>query len=122
VPAGQEGAERRREGRQEVNEVPPQSNCTPTDPSLEYDLYEMVRLRVADVLKRRGYDPIEAERVALYMVEVSRPVANFLKVLTRISPPDDEEIVVAMGKVLDELPALEKARSLLLKDNREGLD
>ena len=105
-----------------MSEVPPQSDCTPTDPSLEYDLYEMVRLRVADVLKRRGHDRIEAERVALYLVEVSRPLANFLKVLTRISPPDDEEIVIAMGKVLDELPALEKARALLLKDNREGLD
>jgi hypothetical protein len=98
-----------------VSEVQPQSNSTPTDPSLEYDLYEMVRLRLAETLKRRGYDPIEAERVALYMVEVSRPVANFLKVLTRIKPPEDEEIVNAMGKVLDELPALEKARLLLLK-------
>ena len=98
-----------------MSEVPPQSNSTPTDPSLEYDLYEMVRLRLAETLKRRGYDPIEAERAALYMVEVSRPVANFLKVMTRIKPPEDEEIVSAMGKVLDELPALEKARLLLLK-------
>ena len=99
-----------------MSEAPPQSNCTPTDPSLEYDLYEMVRLRLADVLERRGYDRIEAERAALYMVEISRPVANFLKVLTRIKSPDDDEIIGALGKVIDEVQALEKMRSLLLKN------
>ena len=96
-------------------ETPTELRCTPTDPSLEYDLYEVVRVRVADALGRRGYARIEAERAALYMVEVSRPVALFLRVLTRVSPPEDEEISEALGKVLDELPALEKARLLLLK-------
>ena len=92
-----------------------ESSLTPTDPSLEYDLFEMVRLRLADLLARHGHDRIEAERVALYMVEASRPVSHFLKVMTSINLPDDEEIVEALGKVLDELPALEKARLLLLK-------
>jgi hypothetical protein len=98
-----------------MSESPTQSHCTPTDPSLEYDLFEMVRLRAADALERRGHDRIEAERAALYLVEVSRPVAHLLKALTRVSPPEDEEVVSAIGKVLDELPALEKARLLLLK-------
>ena len=98
-----------------MSERPPQSHCTPTDPSLEYDLYEVVRVGAADALSRRGYGEIEAERIALYLIEASRPVANFLKVLTRVSPPADDEIVSAIGKVLDELPALEKARLLLFK-------
>jgi hypothetical protein len=98
-----------------MSQKPPQSHCTPTDPSLEYDLYEVVRLRVAAALSRRGYGEMEAERLALYMVEAARPVANFLKVLTRDGTPEDGEVADAVGKVLDELPALEKARLLLLK-------
>ena len=89
--------------------------CTPTDPSLEFDIFEMVRLRLAEVLERRGHDQIEAERVALYVVQGTRPLSRFLKVLTRISPPEDEEIVAALSSVLDEAPALEKARHLLLR-------
>jgi hypothetical protein len=105
-----------------MSEKPPQSHCTPTDPSLEYDLYEMVRVRVAATLSRRGYGEMDAERAALYLVEASRPVANFLRVLTRVSPPEDEEVAEAIGKVLDELPALEKARLLLLKTEGGGQD
>lgn len=103
-------------------ESPGEIRCTPTDPSLEYDLYEVVRLRVAEALERRGYDRIEAERVALYFVEAARQVAHFLRVLSRIEPPDDEEVIASIGKVLDELPALEKARALLLKVGEEERD
>jgi hypothetical protein len=107
----------------EVSEKEPTAvSYTPTDPSLEYDLFEMVRLRLAGALERRGYGEIEAERIALYLVEVSRPVANFLRVLTRVRPPEDEEIVEALGKVLDEYKALEKARCLLLRAGEEGQD
>jgi hypothetical protein len=101
---------------------PTEVNCTPTDPSLEYDVFEMVRLRLAGALERRGYDEIEAERIALYLVEVSRPVSHFLRVLTRVRPPEDEEIVEALSKVLDEYEALEKARLLLLKVDEGSRD
>lgn len=102
--------------------TPTEVSCTPTDPSLEYDLFEVVRLRVAGALERRGYGEVEAERIALYLVEVSRPVSHFLKALTSAETPGDDEIIVALGKVLDEHEAVEKARRLLLRAGGEGRD
>lgn len=96
-------------------EGPAEVRCTPTDPSLEFDAFEAVRLRVVGALMRHGYERVESERIALYLVEVSRPVSHFLKVLTRDSPPGDDEVVDSLGKVVDVLPALGKAQQLLLK-------
>ena len=59
----------------------------PTDPSLEFDLFEVVRLRLAEALTRRDYDPLLAERIALRVVQGVRPASQFLKVLTRAEPP-----------------------------------
>ena len=100
-------------------EDPGEVRCTPTDPSLEFDVFEAIRARLADALMRRGYEMVQAERIALYMVEVSRPVSHFLKLLTEAAPPEDEEAVNALGKVIDEAPALEKARRLLLRIDRD---
>ena len=82
----------------------------------------MVRLRLADALERRGFGEIEAERIVLYLVEVSRPVSHFLRVLTRVKPAEDDEIIGALGMVLDEHEALEKARLLLLTVGDAGRD
>jgi hypothetical protein len=101
---------------------PTEVSYTPTDPSLEYDVFEMVRLRLAGALERRGYGEIEAERIALYLVEVSRPTSHFLRVLTRVKPAEDDEIIGSLGKVLDEHEALEKARLLLLRAGDVGRD
>jgi hypothetical protein len=100
-------------------ETPTEINYTPTDPSLEFDVFEAVRLRLADALTRRGYGPVEAERIALYVVEVSRPVSHLLKVLAGAVPPGDEEAVSALGKIIDEAPAMEKAQRLLLRIDQD---
>jgi hypothetical protein len=95
--------------------------CTPTDPSLEFDLFEVVRLRLAEALARRDYDPLEAERIALYVVRGVRPVSQFLKVLTREKAPGDDEIVDALTRALDEAATLMRAARLLLRaDEDEG--
>jgi hypothetical protein len=98
---------------EEVSEV----RCTPTDPSLEFDLFEVVRLRLAEALTRRGYEPIRAERIALRAVQGVRPVPQFLKVMTRAEPPGDEEIMDALTRTLDEAPALGEAARMLLADD-----
>lgn len=103
-------------------ESPPDLRCTPTDPSLKFDVFETDRRRVADALARRGYERVEAERAALYLVEVSRPVAHFVKVLTRDGRPDDEEVVNVSAKVIDALPALVKAQQVLLKVDSDARD
>lgn len=88
---------------------------TPTDPSIEFDLFEIVRLRLAEALTRRDYEPLEAERIALYTVKGVRPVSRFLKVLTKASDPSDEEVVDALTRMLDEAPAFARATRMLLK-------
>lgn len=92
-------------------------SCTPTDPSLEFDAFEAVRLRLANVLCARGYELVEAERIALYVVEISRPVAHLLNVLGVVNPPA-EDVLDALGKVIDEAPTLAKAQQLLLRIDR----
>jgi hypothetical protein len=91
--------------------------CTPTDPSLEFDLFEVVRLRLAEALTRRDYDPLLAERIALRVVQGVRPASQFLKVLTRAEPPGDEEVMDALIRTLGEAPALGEAARMLLGDD-----
>ena len=92
---------------------------TPTDPSMEFDLFEVVRVRLAEALARREYDPLEAERIALYVVKGVRPVSGFLKVLTRVETPGDDEIMKALTRTLDEAPAFVRAMRLLLRAGEE---
>lgn len=102
---------------EEINEV----RCTPTDPSLEFDLFEVVRLRLAEALTRRAYDPLESERIALYVVQGVRPISQFLKVLTRERTPGGDEIMDALTRMLDEAPTFARATRLLLRaDIDEG--
>ena len=93
--------------------------CTPTDPSLEFDLFEVVRLRLAEALTRNDYDPLLAERIALHVVQGVRPVSQFLKVLTRAEPPGDEEVLEALTRTLNEAPALGEAARMMLGDDEQ---
>lgn len=60
----------------------PQVRCTPTDPSIEFDIMEVVRLRLVEALTDDGRGLIEAERVALYIVGCARPFSGLLRVTT----------------------------------------
>lgn len=100
----------------------PESISTPTDPSLEFDVFETIRLRLAETLVRRGYDLVESERIALYVVEGARPISHFLKVLTGASPTEDDEVIDALDQVLAETPALEKAKRLRLRADTADTD
>lgn len=86
-----------------------------TDPSLEFDMFELVRTRLVDALAASGYDSLEAERIAFYTTRGVRSVPLFMKVLTRIEAPEREEVVEALGRILDETEGLEKAKRLLLR-------
>ena len=98
----------------------PQVRCTPTDPSLEFDLFELVRVRLARALERRGRGEIEAERAALYVVEGLRPMNRFMKVMTSPSQPTDEEMAAALGSLLEEAGALGQAKAVLAGARAEG--
>lgn len=100
-------------------EEPEQVRCTPTDPSIEFDILEVVRVRLVEALTAGGYELIEAERVALYVVGAARPVSKLLKVTTGSRPGADEEVREVLARLLDEAPALEKARRIMLR-SEEG--
>jgi hypothetical protein len=90
--------------------------CTPTDPSIEFDLLEVVRLRLVESLTGGGsYGLIEAERIALYVVGCARQVSKLLKVTTGAEAPSHEDVLEALSRVLNEAQALEKARRLMLR-------
>ena len=92
-----------------------QTARTPTDPSLEFDVFETARLRLAKALMRHDYSRLEAERIALYVVSAARPLSRLLKAASGVKAPNDEEVMEALFAALDETPALEKAKRLLLR-------
>jgi hypothetical protein len=91
-----------------------------TDPSLEFDVFETARVRLVEVFINGGHDPVEAERIALYVVQGLRRVPKLLNVLTRIKAPAQDEILDALGPVLDDAPALDKAKRMLLRADEGG--
>lgn len=95
-------------------------SCTPTDPSIEFDVLEVVRLRLVEALVGDGRGLIDAERVALYVVGCARPVSKLLKVVTGAGPASHTEVLEALSHVLDESPALEKARRIMLGPEGEA--
>ena len=92
-----------------------------TDPSLEFDMFEKVRRKLAEIFVGGGHAPLEAEKIALYVVQGVRNVPKLLKIMIGAGPPrTHEEVLDALGLVLDEAPALEKAKRLLLRLDVEG--
>ena len=92
---------------------------TPSDPSLEFDTFEYMRRRLTNAFIEGGHDALEAAKIALYVVQGVRHVPKLLRIFTVEKPPTLDEILDALGPVLDETPALEKARQLLLQLDNE---
>jgi hypothetical protein len=91
-----------------------------TDPSLEFDIFEMARQRLVEVFIGGGHEQLEAEKIALYVIQGLRPVPKLLNVLTRTKAPEQDEILDALGLVLDEIIALVKAKRMLLHLDEDG--
>ncbi len=83
-------------------------------PSLEFDRFEDIRRVLADVLTAQGHDLIEAEKIALYVVEGMRDVSKLTSLLADTKRSKQEEILYTLRRVLDNAQAFEKARALLL--------
>lgn len=84
--------------------------------SLEYDLFESMRRRLARVLTVEGREEIEAERIALYIMQGLREVPKLLNALASSNTPDSETRDI-LNVVIDNAASLERARALL-----SGLD
>ena len=87
------------------------------DSSMEFDLFEDARRKLAEFLVGQGREALEAERIAWYVIQGVRGIPKLLTILSEFKPQDKEEIQNALGVVLDNAAALSKAKNLLL-----GLD
>ena len=97
-----------------------QVGCTPTDPSIEFDFFEVVRVSIVEALAAGGHELIEAERVALYVVEGARPASKLLRMTAGGRPPTHEEVREALARLLDAVPSLERARRIMLRIDEGG--
>jgi hypothetical protein len=80
--------------------------------SLEYDLFESMRLRLARLLSVGGHEEIEAERIALYVMQGVREVPRLLNALASSNAPGNETLDI-LKLVLDNADSLERARAIL---------
>ena len=81
--------------------------------SLEFDLYEDMRLKLTRALVAAGRERIEAERISLYVMQGVREVPALLNALAS-DRPNDSETRRLLELVLDNAASLDKARALLL--------
>jgi hypothetical protein len=84
-----------------------------SESSLEYDLFENMRRRLARLLAADGREEIEAERIALYVMQGVREVPKLLNALASRNTSDAEARVI-LDLVLEGAASLERARALLL--------
>ena len=73
-----------------------------------------MRRKLTGALVEAGHAPLGAAKIALYVVQGVRHVPKLLRVFTADASPTRVEILEAPGPVLDDTPALEKAKRLLL--------
>jgi hypothetical protein len=87
------------------------------DNSLEFDMFEDMRRRLVEVLVSEGRERLDAEKIALYIVQGMREMPKFVKMLSESRSHPRAEILSMLRLVLENASALEKARIMLL-----GLD
>ena len=78
-------------------------------------MFEDIRRKLVEVFVREGRNRLEAEKIALYVVQGVRDVPKLLTILTEEEV--DAEILHALHSFLDDASALDKAREMLI-----GLD
>ena len=88
-------------------------DSTPDESSLEFDMFEEMRRRLTSLLSNEGRDPVEAERIAFYVVQGVREVPRLMTALSRRSSTDSE-VRVLLNDVLNNVPSLDRARAMLL--------
>jgi hypothetical protein len=86
--------------------------------SLEFDLFEDMRRKLTRLLVEEGRDAVEAERIALYVMQGVREVPKLLNALAG-SHTADKEVRKLLDLVLDHGASLDKARALLLGEGEQ---
>ena len=89
------------------------------DNSLEFDMFEDVRRRLVEVLVSEGRERLDAEKIALYVVQGLREMPKFVKMLSESRSHPRAEIMSTLKLVLENAGALEKAREMLFSPEGE---
>ena len=89
--------------------------------SLEFDLFENMRRRLVRVLADEGREEIEAERIALYIMQGVREVPRLLNALASDNTPE-EEMRDILKTVLSNAESLERARAILAGEDVQPAD
>lgn len=87
------------------------------DNSLEFDMFEDMRRRLVEVLVSEGHERLDAEKIALYVVQGTREMPKLVKMLSESRSHPRAQLLSTLRLVLENASALEKARIMLL-----GLD
>ncbi len=88
--------------------------------SMEFDLYEDMRLKLTRALVAEGRERIEAERISLYVMQGVREVPALLNALAS-DHPNDSETRRLLELVLENAASLDKARALMHDDGEQRL-
>lgn len=80
--------------------------------SIEFDMYEDIRLKLTRIFTNEGRDPLQAERIALYIVQGVRDIPKLLTLVSR-GDVEDAKVREIIDSVLDNAAAFEKARDIL---------
>ena len=89
------------------------------DTSLEFDMFEEMRRKLVEVLVTEGHERIEAEKIALYVIQGVREVPKLLAALAEIRSHQRAEVLETLHAVLENGVALSKAHALLLEHEKE---
>jgi hypothetical protein len=84
------------------------------DTSLEFDMFEDMRRRLVEVLVSEGRERLDAEKIALYVVQGLREMPKLVKLLSESRSHPRAEIISTLKLMLENASALEKAREMLL--------
>ena len=89
------------------------------DNSLEFDMFEDARRRLVEVLVSEGRERLDAEKMALYVVQGLREMPKFIKMVSESRTHSRVDILSSLKLVLENASALEKAREMLLNIDAE---
>jgi hypothetical protein len=83
------------------------------DNSLEFDMFEDMRRRLVEVLVSEGRERLDAEKIALYVVQGLRETPRLVRMLSESRSHRRAEILAALKLTLENATALDKAREML---------
>jgi hypothetical protein len=90
------------------------------DTSLEFDMFEDMRRKLVELLVAERYERLEAEKIALYVIQGVHEVPKLLSSLAKIRPEARAEVLETLHAVLENAWALDKAKALVLDHESKG--